>query len=198
MIDLERHLIDDADLLLADLGRARGDAGLGFDLLRVAAQDERRPHRASGEDDQRDHADRDDLAVVDLVFGSGGGRAAVRGRADSCAGTSAIRRGRDPSPGSTACPRRRETANAIASSPTPRKAVKLVQWKREPLRVEGRHHQPVDVDVVDQRGSRRATAASWRGFRLASRDSSAPKGRKKWPKIRKTPSTAQPGLKRAM
>ena len=35
-------------------------------------------------------------------------------------------------------------------------------------------------------------------YGLSVRDSSAPNGRKKWPKIRRTPTQAQPALRRVM
>jgi hypothetical protein len=65
---------------------------------------------------------------------------------------------------------------------------------REALGVEGRHDEPVHVDVVDEE-IQVATAASLRASRLSERESSAPNGTKKWQKMRTMPIQASPGLK---
>ncbi len=68
MIDVERHLVDDADLILANLA---GDAALAVLVAQadgLDVQDLHRPDGAQGEEDQRDHADDDHLGEVDLIF----------------------------------------------------------------------------------------------------------------------------------
>src|SRR5204863_710783 len=110
-----------------------GGAGRLFDLLGLLAQDDGGPDRREREDQQRNHAHEDHLAVGDLVFGLGVlvgvamwllSAHGCRYRSDSGRYGSRIGTGRRP--------RSREIPTATAIRPTPANASGCVQWKVNP------------------------------------------------------------------